>query len=260
MARHKKLLNRRLLRFIRPMRDWFFALIAALAIAFTRLRGNTFLRGVWQVVLIAGVGLLNGQLLAISLFGGWSANGIAWRNAPGLSLLAAAALLVPWVSKKALYCQYFCPHGAAQEWIHRVAPRSLRVNLPSSLSAGLRWLPALLLLLTLVVTMLMLPFELADIEPFDAYVAHAWSWTMGIAIAGLVAAIFVPMAYCKFGCPTGALLEFIRARGPQDRFSRRDVFCAHADRGGRVDVYRLRSDQSVDRRLKNHSEAKANPL
>ncbi len=200
------------------------ALGAALVIAFTRLRGYKFLRGLWQLILIGGVGLLNGQLLSVALFGGWSASGIAWRSAPGLALLAAAALLVPWASKKAFYCQYFCPHGAAQEWIHRLAPKSLRIKLPAQIAAGLRWAPALLLLVAVLVTMLALPFELSDIEPFDAYLLSAWNAAAVVAIAGLVAAIFVPMAYCKFGCPTGALLEFIRARGPQDRFGKRDLF------------------------------------
>lgn len=200
------------------------ALAGALVIAFTNLRGYKFLRGGWQLVLIAGVGLLNGQLLAVSLFSGWSASGIAWRTAPGLALLAVAAVLVPWISKKALYCQYFCPHGAAQEWFHRLAPKALRVNLPASLAAGLRWLPPLLILLTIVVTMLALPVELSDIEPFDAWLLRAWNATAAVAIVGLVAAIFIPMAYCKFGCPTGAILEFIRTRGPQDFFGKRDVF------------------------------------
>lgn len=30
------------------------------------------------------------------------------------------------------------------------------------------------------------------------------------------------MAYCKFGCPTGWLLEFVRRRAGKDRFSERD--------------------------------------
>ncbi len=202
----------------------FSALVASLLIAFSAARGKKFLRGVWQIMLIVAIGFLNGQLLAVGLFSGWAVSGFALRSAPGLALLFAAAMLVPWISKKALYCQYFCPHGAAQEWVHRLAPARWRLNVPPGLAAGLLWLPGLLLLVTLLVTMLSLPFELADIEPFDAYIAHAWSWTVGIALAGLLASIFVPMAYCKFGCPTGALLEFIRARGPQDRFSKRDAF------------------------------------
>jgi hypothetical protein len=31
------------------------------------------------------------------------------------------------------------------------------------------------------------------------------------------------MAYCHYGCPTGALLEFIRGHGRADRFGRRDI-------------------------------------
>lgn len=207
--------------------DWglFAALAFALALAFTSLRGIGWLRTAWQVVLIGGVGLLGGQLLALSLVGGWTASGIAWRVAPGMALVAAASVLIPWSSKKALYCQYFCPHGAAQELLHRVSPRILRVRVPPSLAAGLRWTPALLILMALGVLMLGLAreFDLANLEPFDAYLLRKSGWVpILIAIAGLVASLFVPMAYCKFGCPTGAILEFIRARGPGDKFGRAD--------------------------------------
>jgi hypothetical protein len=34
------------------------------------------------------------------------------------------------------------------------------------------------------------------------------------------------MAYCHYGCPTGALLEFVRSHGPGDCFGRRDVAAA----------------------------------
>jgi len=46
--------------------------------------------------------------------------------------------------------------------------------------------------------------------------------TILVAIIGLAISLFVPMAYCKFGCPTGWLLEFVRRRGGGDRFSERD--------------------------------------
>ena len=44
-----------------------------------------------------------------------------------------------------------------------------------------------------------------------------------LAIAGLVASLFVPMAYCRYGCPTGALLKFVRYAGHGDVFGKRDV-------------------------------------
>jgi NosR/NirI family nitrous oxide reductase transcriptional regulator len=75
----------------------------------------------------------------------------------------------------------------------------------------------------LIITFLTLPLDLAHLEPFDAYSLRAAGVaTIAIAIAGLVAAPFIPMAYCHYGCPTGALLNFIRSHGPEDRFGRRD--------------------------------------
>jgi hypothetical protein len=69
-----------------------------------------------------------------------------------------------------------------------------------------------------------LPFNLAGLEPFDAWVFRtAGIATLGVAAVGLVASVFVPQAYCRFGCPTGALLNFVRARGATDHFSTRDA-------------------------------------
>ena len=89
---------------------------------------------------------------------------------------------------------------------------------------GLELLPAGLLLLVVVVALLALPLDLAGIEPFAAYVVRSAGWaTLAVAGVGLVASFFVPQAYCRFGCPTGALLNFVRARGATDGFSRRDA-------------------------------------
>jgi len=72
--------------------------------------------------------------------------------------------------------------------------------------------------------MLVLPHDLAATEPFDAYaIRTAGRATIAIAVAGLVAACFVPMAYCHYGCPTGAVLNFIRSHGRADRFGRREI-------------------------------------
>jgi len=66
--------------------------------------------------------------------------------------------------------------------------------------------------------------NLAAIEPFDAYVVRVAGWaTLAVAVGGLVVSLFVPMAYCRFGCPTGAVLNYVRLQGPGDRFGRRDI-------------------------------------
>ena len=89
---------------------------------------------------------------------------------------------------------------------------------------GLEYLPGALVLFILVVAMLALPFDLAGLEPLAAYVFRsAGVATLAVAGVGLVASAFVSQACCRFGCPTGALLNFVRARGATDAFSRRDA-------------------------------------
>lgn len=195
-----------------------------IGLAFAGTHGRPWLRRAFQVVVIGYVGLISGDLLAQSLMVGWAQGGAAWRSAPGLTLLLAAALALPWAGGKPLYCQHLCPHGAAQELLHAAAPRRWRLRVPRGVDAGLRWLPGLLLAVVLIVTLGGLPVELAHLEAFDAYLFRAAGVaTISIAAAGLVASLFVPMAYCHYGCPTGALLSFVRARGRTDRFGRRDA-------------------------------------
>lgn len=203
-------------------------LLAVLALAAVMAFGPPAWRQRWrrpfQVGIVVYVGFISGDMVTQQLLAGWSRTGIPWSTAPGLVLLTVAALLVPWATRKPIYCHQLCPHGAAQEWIGKLRPARLHVPLSGGVGRGLEFLPAGLLLLVVVVAMMAAPLDLAGIEPFDAYLVRtAGLATLGVAIVGLVASFFVPQAYCRFGCPTGALLNFVRARGPSDRFSRRDA-------------------------------------
>ena len=207
-------------------RDW--GMLGTVALASVMAFGPATWRHRWkvpfQVFLIGYVGFISGDLLAQSLIAGWTRAGVPWQTASGLVLLLGAALLVPWATRRPFYCHHLCPHGAAQELIGRFRPRRLSVTLRPDVSRALGLLPGALLLLTLVTAMLALPLDLAGIEPFDAYLVRtAGIATLTVAGIGLVASAFVPQAYCRFGCPTGALLNFVRARGPTDRFSARDA-------------------------------------
>lgn len=224
-------------------RDWGMVAVLATAalMAFGRAEWRHRWRRIYQIALIVYVGFVSGDLIAQSLLAGWAKAGVPWTTAPGLVLLVAAALFVPWVTRSPFYCHHVCPHGAAQELIGRLRTRLLGARasrpaasgsepdsraprLPLGLIRGLEYLPAALLLFVLVIAMLELPFELAGIEAFDAYlVRSAGIATIVVAVVGLVTSFFVPQAYCRFGCPTGALLSFVRTRGSTDRFSRRDA-------------------------------------
>jgi len=38
----------------------------------------------------------------------------------------------------------------------------------------------------------------------------------------MIASVFVPQAYCRYGCPTGELLHLIKSGGRHDKITRRD--------------------------------------
>lgn len=183
--------------------------VISLVIAFTNLRGNAWLRRTWQVVLIVYLGFINVDLLSQALFVGWAQNGIAWQTAPGLVLLAVAALAVPLTTKTQLYCHHLCPHGAAQELLRNRLP--WRLHVPKWIERVLSLVPAALLTFVVAVALGHWSFDLTGIEPFDAYALRAAGVaTIVVAIVGLIASLFVPMAYCRYGCPTGAVLGYLR--------------------------------------------------
>jgi NosR/NirI family transcriptional regulator, nitrous oxide reductase regulator len=209
-------------------RDWGTAavVLGGLLLAFARGRGQPWIRVGFQLLLIGYLGFINGDMVSQALLVGWAQNGVAWRLAPGLVLLVAAAFLTPLLTRRQVYCHQLCPHGAAQQLIKNAVPRRWRPasGLPQGISRCLGLLPFLLLAWVVIVAMQHRTFNLAAIEPFDAYVVQVAGWaTLAVAVGGLVVSLFVPMAYCRFGCPTGAVLNYVRLQGPGDRFGRRDI-------------------------------------
>ncbi len=214
-------------------RDWAMLAVitGGLLMAFTPLRGRRWMRLTWQAVLIGYVGLAAGDLLSLALFGGWMANGVTFQTAPGLVFLATTAFLIPWATRRQVYCHQLCPHGAAQQWMGALGHRLLNKRRvvaapkapPSPWIRRLEHLPMLLLAAALIALVVGLPLRLSLLEPFDAWIWKAAGWgSIALAVVGLCAAFFVPQAYCRFGCPTGALLRFVRSSGSADHWARLD--------------------------------------
>lgn len=190
-------------------------------VAFAK-RGKTkFFRLSLQVLIVGYLGLVNGDILSQALFAGWAQNGIPWQRAPILALLSIAALAVPMATGKAFYCQRLCPHGAAQQWMHKLRKRPLL--LPRKLDYVLTRLPTLLFALVIVLAFTISAHRLAILEPFDAYVWEvAGVLTIALALISLIGSAFVPMAYCRYGCPTGAMLKLFEFQPDEQGWNRRD--------------------------------------
>ncbi len=187
----------------------------------TRLRGTWFGRFAVPLTVLAYLGFGAGALLSQAQLWGWAQSGLP-RAAPVLVALTIVAILFPMTTRRNIYCSHLCPHGAAQQLLVRlVRPRR---SLPARLRPWLLALPWMLVAVAVLTAAWHLPLALVDLEPFDAYLpAVAGIAALLIFILSLVASCFVPMAYCRYGCPTGALLDQIRLHGRADRFTWRDA-------------------------------------
>ena len=207
-----------------PWRNIALVVLAAGAFlfSFTGIRGNAAARLTWQITVVILLGILLGDLLSQALLLGWVKHGLPLEDSWGLIALAATALFIPWVSGHQLYCHQLCPHGFLQRWLGRLPLKPIKI--PAKLHRLLTHLPSLLLLILVTSVMIGASWNLAAFEGFDA-----WLWrsagiaTIAIAVVGLIASIFSPLAYCKYGCPTGALFKFLRKSSGGNKPGRRDL-------------------------------------
>ena len=199
-------------------------IFSGVVLGLTHLRSLRWLRILFQCVLIGWLGFVNGDMVSQALLLGWVQSGIPWQRAFGLTILTAAAFVIPITTGRNVYCSHLCPHGAVQQLVRRRIP--WQVKLPATVQRWLNRLPTLIIAWVVAIGLLHLSFSAVDIEPFDA-----WLWniagmaTVSVATIGLIASCFIPMAYCRFGCPTGALLNYV-SHSSGKTLNRRDLIVA----------------------------------
>ena len=193
-------------------------LILAATLKYAGVYRRRSFRRLWLMWVIVVIGLWAGNLISMALIAGWSAEGIAWRLAPGLAAIMCVAMLGPPITKGNPYCNHLCPHGAIQQLV-RPKPKSLRYRkLPRGLSRWIRRLPGLTLCCAYISLIVIPTIDLASWEPFHAYLFRIASWSsVAFAFATLAVSAILPMGYCRFGCPTGRLLDYLKRSATSDR-------------------------------------------
>ena len=188
------------------------ALIAVLLGAIVPLfTNNRRLHLVQLVVNVVVLGLWTGTFVSYTLFlrlfaGGVSLSAIGTLAAPLLMLIVA--LLYPLAGRSGHYCAHVCPFGSAQELAGKLSRRKLRIT-PHVLRVltalrNLLWGVLMALLLTSTCT------AWIDYELFTAFIYSSASvWVIVLAMLFLVLSVWVPRPYCRFVCPTGALLKSV---------------------------------------------------
>ncbi len=188
------------------------ALIAVLLGAVVPLfYNNRRLHLVQLAVNVVVLGLWTGTFVSYTLFlrvfaGGVSLSAIGALAAPLLMLIVA--LIYPLAGRSGHYCANICPFGSAQELAGKLSRRKLRIT-PRvlkllSVLRNLLWGVLMALLLTGTCT------AWIDYELFTAFLYSSASvWVTVLAALFLVLSVWVPRPYCRFVCPTGALVKSV---------------------------------------------------
>ena len=172
---------------------------------------NRRLHLVQLAVNVVVLGLWTGTFVSYTLFlrifaGGVSLSTIGALAAPLLMLIVA--LIYPLAGRSGHYCANICPFGSAQELAGKLSRRKLRIT-PRvlkllSVLRNLLWGVLMALLLTGTCT------AWIDYELFTAFLYSSASvWVIVLAAQFLVLSVWVPRPYCRFVCPTGALVKSV---------------------------------------------------
>lgn len=172
---------------------------------------NRRLHLVQLAVNVVVLGLWTGTFVSYTLFlrifsGGVSLSAIGAFAAPLLMLIVA--LIYPLAGRSGHYCANICPFGSAQELAGKLSRRKLRIT-PRvlkllSVLRNLLWGVLMALLLTGTCT------AWIDYELFTAFLYSSASvWVTVLAALFLVLSVWVPRPYCRFVCPTGALIKSV---------------------------------------------------
>jgi NosR/NirI family nitrous oxide reductase transcriptional regulator len=181
-------------------------------------------RRFWLLAVVVVIGLWSGNLVSMALIAGWSAEGVAWQLAPGLATITVATLLVPPLTKGNPYCNHLCPHGAVQQLVRPGSRSRRRLRLSPAAMAWLKRIPGLTLVVAYLTLITIPTIDLSSWEPFHAYLFRIASWgSIALAAATIALAAVIPMGYCRLGCPTGRLIDYVRRSAASDRIQTSDI-------------------------------------
>lgn len=166
-----------------------------------------------QLSTIGILGFWLGTFLSTVSMVNWVTNGIQWGTQLLLILILIVSIALPLFTRKAFYCSYLCPYGAAQDVMGKLSKR--RLKLPLKVKKVLSKTRETIFALLIVLLLVGVSFDLTHIEPFSAFLITTASVpVIVLAVTFLLLSIVLPRPWCSYCCPTGQFLELIRRTRP----------------------------------------------
>ncbi len=188
------------------LKDIVGLLVILLGVFITLSRSkNRHLMTLQLVLNVVVLGFWCGSFLSLATLTAWIGNGVNLSLSIVAFALLCVVLVMPLFGRKGSYCHLHCPMGSAQELVWRLPIAKLRIK-PNIVKVvnNIRYyiLAALLFMMWLGVG-----FDLMNYEVFSAFIFSSASTTvLVIAVVSLVLSLFIHKPYCRFVCPTGALI------------------------------------------------------
>jgi len=166
-------------------------------------------RWLMHLLNIGVMGFLTVNFLSVAFFYNSLLNGMDLIQKMGLFLVLILSVIIPLFSGKAFYCQYVCPYGSLQYFSGLLIKKKFKIPMKVSRILSYTRYVYLFTLLALLVSGVSIVLE--DFEPFSAF-AYKFAAIPAFVLAGvfIILAVFLNKPWCRYFCPTGAVLELMR--------------------------------------------------
>ncbi len=169
-------------------------------------RKNKFVEVAYMLLNVAVLGFWCGSFLSLAQVVSWMSNGF------NLSLpiaLLLVVVLVPIFGRRGSYCAIHCPMGSAQELLGKIPVPQMKISPKSTkILNRIRYYIFMILMLMMWIGV---GFEMMDYELFSMFmVGSASSFVLVMGAIFLILSLFIKRPYCRFVCPTGAMLTIMQ--------------------------------------------------